>query len=65
MSDYDDSQDALSRLQSALERIAAHAAAPPPAQEVLAEPEPDPRLGEVTERLDEVIARLRDALGDG
>lgn len=64
MSDHDESQDALSRLQSALERIAAHAAAPP-AQEVPAEPEPDPRLGEVAERLDEVIARLRDALGDG
>lgn len=64
MSDHDESQDALSRLQSALERIAAHAMVAP-AQEVAAEPGPDPRLGEVAERLDMVIARLRDALGEG
>ena len=55
MSDHDESQDALSRLQLALERIAARATVP----------EPDPRIGEVAERLDEVIARLRDALGEG
>lgn len=63
MSDNDETQHALSRLQSALERIAAHAA--PPVQGVPAAPEPDPRLGEVAERLDYVIARLRDALGEG
>lgn len=62
MSDHDESQDALSRLQAALERIAAHAAREP-AQAVPTEP--DPRLGQVAERLDEVIARLRNALGDG
>ena len=62
MSDHDESQDALSRLQSALERIAAHATAAPSVQDMPSEP--DPRLGEVVERLDEVIARLRDALGD-
>ncbi|MBV9748153.1 MAG: hypothetical protein JO157_05005 [Acetobacteraceae bacterium] len=57
MSDHDESQDALSRLQSALDRVAARAAVP--------EPPPNPRLGEVAERLDTVIARLRDALGEG
>lgn len=64
MSEYNESQNALLRLQAALERIASHAAAvhepqlPPP------EPGPDPKLGEVAERLDAVIARLRDALAE-
>lgn len=60
MSEHDESQAALARLQSALERIAAVANAPPPP-----EPPPDPRLGQVAEQLDAVIARLREALGDG
>lgn len=62
MSEYNESQNALLRLQAALERIASHAVAvrePPPP------PAPDPRLGEVAERLDAVIAQLRDALAEG
>ena len=58
MSEHDESQAALARLQSALERIAATASAP-----LRPEPGSDPRLGEVAERLDAVIAGLRDALG--
>ena len=62
MSDQPESQDALSRLQAALERIASRALTPgheiPP-------PAPEPRLGEVAERLDRVIARLRNALAEG
>jgi len=60
MSD-DDEAAALARLQAALDRIAKGAAArPAPAEAV-----PDPRLGEVRDQLDMVIARLRDALGGG
>lgn len=62
MSEHDDAQDAMARLQSALARIAARASAP---QGVPAEAPPDPRLGEVAARLDAVIAQLREALGDG
>jgi hypothetical protein len=64
MSDHDEAV-ALARLQAALDRIAAASAtaggepAPP------GEPAPDPRLDEVRSRLDAVIARLRDVLGDG
>jgi hypothetical protein len=61
MSGSDDEQEALARLQSALERIAEAAAATKPP----AEPAPDPRLGEAAGRLDAVIAQLRDALGEG
>ena len=65
MSEYNESENALLRLQAALERIALHAASareprPPPP-----EPGPNPRLGEVAERLDAVIAHLRDALAEG
>lgn len=61
MSDHDETA-ALARLESAIERIAVSAAAP---QQAPAEPAPDPRLGEARERLDAVIARLRDALRAG
>ena len=61
MSEHNEAQNALLRLQAALERIASHAASAgehhPPAS--------DPKLAEVTERLDSVIARLRDALAEG
>lgn len=53
MSEHDEAAS-MARLQSALDRIAA---AP--------EAAPDPRLGEVRDQLDAVIARLRDALGAG
>lgn len=55
MSDYDEAQDALMRLEMALTRIAAAA------QEADA-PAPDPRLAELTSGLDAVILRLRAAL---
>jgi len=60
MSD-DDEAAALARLTTALDRIATGAAAHP----ARAEAAPDPRLSEVRDQLDAVIARLRDALGAG
>ncbi len=59
MSDHDDAAS-IARLDAALERIAARAVS---RQEGPAAAPPDPRLGEVAERLDAVIARLRDVLG--
>ena len=53
----DDLENAAARLEAALERIARRAAAPKPEAGSLSDPN-----GEITERLDSLIDRLRDAL---
>lgn len=55
MSDYDEAQNALMRLEAALARIAA-------AAQEADDPAPDPRLAELASGLDAVIMRLRAAL---
>ena len=56
----DEASSAAARLEAALERIARHAAGPLPALSA-----PDPRLAELAQRLDALIATLRRALAKG
>ena len=58
----DDPDAAADRLEAALERIARLRAVPPAASNVQP-PESDLSLPEIAERLDQLISRLRAALG--
>ncbi|MBN8874115.1 MAG: hypothetical protein J0H67_14875 [Rhodospirillales bacterium] len=65
----EDPDDAVARLESALERIAARAGqTPPPAPGAEAATEPDPATllptAEIASRLDHLIDRLRAALAN-
>jgi hypothetical protein len=61
----DDPDDAVERLEAALERIAHLAGQPAPPPQASAEP-PDalPPVEEIASRLDDLIDRLRAALGN-
>jgi hypothetical protein len=58
----DDPDAAADRLEAALERIARLAALPPAAPNAQS-PESDLSITEIAERLDQLISRLRAALG--
>ncbi len=58
----EDPDAAADRLEAALERIAALAAVPP--SPPVAEPDSDLSIHEIAERLDDLIGRLRAALGN-
>jgi hypothetical protein len=60
--DPDDPEAAADRLEAALERIARLTAAPPPGHNS-APPETDLSASDIAERLDQLIGRLRAALG--
>ncbi len=60
----DDPGSAASRLEAALERIALAAVQPAAGQSASASPRRDAMVSSVAARLDSLIARLRDELGD-
>lgn len=60
MPESDEARSAAARLEAALERIARHATSPSQGPGT-----PDPRLAELAQRLDALIATLRRALAKG
>lgn len=60
MPESEEARSAAARLEAALERIARHGAG-----SLHAPSAPDPRLAELAERLDALIATLRRALAKG
>ncbi len=59
--ELDDPEAAANRLEAALERIAVLTAAPSPTPNAV--PDADLSVAEIAERLDQLISRLRAALG--
>ena len=59
-----DANEALARLEAAVEQLAIAAAKPRPAPMVAGEGVPREQVQAIADRLDETIARLRNALGD-
>jgi hypothetical protein len=59
-----DANEALARLEAAVEQLAIVAAKPRPAPMMAGDGVPREQVQAIADRLDETIARLRNALGD-